>query len=96
MMCSLHWSSSGVRLAVHIGTDLLFRCASHSQHPCLFMCRQRVPQVLQRLRLSHGAITVDGTPRRLAVIVEGLATQQTSEESQARGAGLPEHLAFAL
>jgi glycyl-tRNA synthetase beta chain len=31
---------------------------------------------LAALRLTHGAIRVMGTPRRLAVIVEGLATQQ--------------------
>lgn len=44
--------------------------------------RTRLPALLQKLRLSHSAVRVEGTPRRLAVVVEGLAARQTSEESQ--------------
>mmetsp|Transcript_20995 Transcript_20995/g.46001 ORF Transcript_20995/g.46001 Transcript_20995/m.46001 type:complete len:1090 (-) Transcript_20995:488-3757(-) len=47
--------------------------------------KQRVPALLQKLRLAHTAVHVEGTPRRLAVVVEGLAPRQTAEESKVRG-----------
>lgn len=47
--------------------------------------RDRVPALLSKLRLSHGSVRVEGTPRRLAVVVEGLAARQTSEEAKVRG-----------
>jgi len=43
---------------------------------------QRVPALLQKLRLAYSGVRVEGTPRRLAVMVEGLATQQTTQESE--------------
>lgn len=49
--------------------------------------RERVPALLQKLRLWHGEVRVEGTPRRLAVVVRGLAGAQTSEESKASTAG---------
>ncbi|PNW77355.1 hypothetical protein CHLRE_10g433000v5 [Chlamydomonas reinhardtii] len=55
--------------------------------------RERVPALLAKLRLSHGAVHVEGTPRRLAVVVEALAAAQTSEESKVRGP--PAKQAFA-
>jgi glycyl-tRNA synthetase beta subunit len=41
--------------------------------------------LLQRLRLSHGGVSVEGTPRRLAVLVSDLAAKQTDAESRMRG-----------
>jgi len=46
--------------------------------------RERVPALLARLRLAHGAAVVEGTPRRLVVMVEGLAGRTTAEELKAR------------
>lgn len=43
-----------------------------------------MPALLSKLRLSHGSVRVEGTPRRLAVVVEGLAARQTSEEAKVR------------
>lgn len=47
--------------------------------------RERVPALLQRLRLPHSSVTVHGTPRRLAVLVSGLAERQEAQESRLRG-----------
>jgi len=47
---------------------------------------------LAALRLSHGAIHALGTPRRLAVIVEGLATTQSDLDEEVLGP--PETAAF--
>jgi glycyl-tRNA synthetase len=49
---------------------------------CITTARERVPALLQKLRLSHGAIQVHGTPRRLAVLVQDLAPAQTPQESK--------------
>ncbi|KAF5842959.1 glycyl-tRNA synthetase alpha subunit-domain-containing protein [Dunaliella salina] len=55
--------------------------------------RERVPALLQKLRLSFSGVRVEGTPRRMAVIVDGLATEQTTQESEVRGP--PTKAAFA-
>lgn len=47
--------------------------------------RERVPALLSKLRLQHGAVEVHGTPRRLAVLVHDLAPAQTPQESKVRG-----------
>ncbi|KAK9839286.1 hypothetical protein WJX81_005719 [Elliptochloris bilobata] len=47
--------------------------------------RERVPALLARLRLSHGAIAVHSTPRRLAVSVAAVATSQPDVEESVRG-----------
>jgi glycyl-tRNA synthetase len=47
--------------------------------------RERVPALLQKLRLSHGPVAVHGTPRRLAVVVPDLAARQAAQESRVRG-----------
>lgn len=47
--------------------------------------RARVPELLQKLRLSHNGISVEGTPRRLAVLVSGLAARQEDAENRMRG-----------
>ncbi|MBN1643016.1 MAG: glycine--tRNA ligase subunit beta [Anaerolineae bacterium] len=44
-----------------------------------------VPQMLHDLRLEHGPISVEGTPRRLAVRVERVAPRQPDREMILRG-----------
>lgn len=46
---------------------------------------ERVPQLLKDLRLAFDGVVVEGTPRRLAVMVEGLAARQQSQVSKIRG-----------
>ncbi|KAG1677161.1 hypothetical protein FOA52_000967 [Chlamydomonas sp. UWO 241] len=52
---------------------------------CLEQLRSRVPALLTKLRLSHAGVSVEGTPRRLAVVVSQLSARQTSEEARVRG-----------
>ncbi len=47
--------------------------------------RERVPALLARLRLAHGAVTVHSTPRRLAVAVAGVAARQPDVAETVRG-----------
>ncbi len=47
--------------------------------------RRRVPELLQGERLSFEQVLVEGTPRRLAVMVEGLAPGQADEVSVVKG-----------
>ena len=47
--------------------------------------RSRVPALLDRLRLGHGGVSVEGTPRRLAVIVHALAPRQSNSAEIVRG-----------
>jgi len=54
--------------------------------------RERVPRLLDDLRLEHGEVWVGGTPRRLAVLVHQLARRQS--ESRTRVVGPPAHVAF--
>ena len=47
--------------------------------------QEAVPQFLTGLRLSHDRVTVDGSPRRMAVLVDGLAPRQPDLEEMVRG-----------
>ncbi len=47
--------------------------------------RTLVPQGLQAARLAHGEVTVEGTPRRLVVLVDGVAPGQQDEERVIKG-----------
>jgi glycyl-tRNA synthetase len=47
--------------------------------------RTLATELLADLRLSYDALTVEGTPRRLALIVDGLAARQTDMESVVKG-----------
>jgi glycyl-tRNA synthetase len=47
--------------------------------------RVAAPKMLGEARLSHGAVRVTGTPRRLVVYVENLAGRQADEELVFRG-----------
>ena len=44
-----------------------------------------VPKLLADLRLTHGAIFVSGTPRRLVAQIEALAPRQADEETVVKG-----------
>ena len=58
-------SSRGSR---NLGSHIAFLPVLHCPVGC-WLRRERVPALLARLRLSHGAVTVHSTPRRLAVAV---------------------------
>ncbi|HEY5902457.1 MAG TPA: glycine--tRNA ligase subunit alpha, partial [Anaerolineales bacterium] len=47
--------------------------------------RQAVPSLLKELSLSHGNVRVDGTPRRLAVVAEGLSPRQPDRQDLVKG-----------
>lgn len=47
--------------------------------------RERVPTMLDDLRLTHGKVTILGTPRRLVVIVEDLAERQQDHTTVVKG-----------
>ena len=47
--------------------------------------RVLVPEMLADLRLSYESVMVQGTPRRLAVMVEGVSGRQTDLETVAKG-----------
>jgi glycyl-tRNA synthetase len=47
--------------------------------------RQRVPAVLASTRLAYDDVWISGTPRRLAVVIKGLAAGQVDEEQVIKG-----------
>ncbi|MFH7026343.1 MAG: glycine--tRNA ligase subunit beta [Heteroscytonema crispum UTEX LB 1556] len=47
--------------------------------------KQRIPQSLQANSLTSDAVQVYGTPRRLAVLLTGLPTQQPDKEEEIKG-----------
>lgn len=47
--------------------------------------RESVPSLLDQLRLTHGQVCVDGTPRRLVAAVDGVAPRQPDRELVFRG-----------
>ncbi len=47
--------------------------------------RGRLPELLDELRLSYERLEVRGTPRRLAVIIQQLASRQSNLESEVKG-----------
>jgi glycyl-tRNA synthetase len=55
------------------------------QDAALQALSDRFPALLGELRLDHGGVSVSGTPRRLAVIVGGLAPRQTDIATQVVG-----------
>ena len=54
--------------------------------------RALVPEALREARLAHGPVHVWGTPRRLAVLVQDLALQQSDEDRVVKGP--PAKIAF--
>jgi glycyl-tRNA synthetase len=51
----------------------------------LAQLREHVPAWLDELHLEHGPVSVSGTPRRLAVMVESLAPRQPDREELVKG-----------
>ncbi|MCC7359796.1 MAG: glycine--tRNA ligase subunit beta [Anaerolineales bacterium] len=51
----------------------------------LVQLRELAPQALAAARLTHGVLTVHGTPRRLALLVEDLAPRQPDAETLVKG-----------
>ena len=51
----------------------------------LTQLRERVPALLEDLRLEHGNISVMGTPRRLVVMVEKMASRQEDRTLVVKG-----------
>src|SRR4028118_2347343 len=47
--------------------------------------KSRIPQTLGEYSLTTEAINVYGTPRRLAVLIKGLPTQQPDREEEIKG-----------
>ncbi|MEN6572557.1 MAG: glycine--tRNA ligase subunit beta [Anaerolineaceae bacterium] len=47
--------------------------------------RERVPALLDELRLQHGKVTILGTPRRLVALVEDLAERQLERMTVVKG-----------
>ena len=54
-------------------------------HSALKQLEAMVPERLKALRLDYRSLQVHGTPRRLAVVVQGLASRQTDLETVVKG-----------
>lgn len=74
---------------VEIGTEELPAADLQS---ALEQLTERVPALLDELRLSHGDVKILGTPRRLIIYVDGLADQQAERTTVVKGP--PESRAF--
>ncbi|KAF0110906.1 MAG: glycyl-tRNA synthetase [Chloroflexi bacterium] len=81
--------SGAAPFLLEIGTEELpaadFRSA-------LDQLKERMPALFDDLRLNHGKINVSGTPRRLVVLVEDVATQQAEQTTVVKGP--PENRAY--
>ncbi len=53
--------------------------------PALAALASTLAQKLDEARIAHGAVRTFGTPRRLAVMVDGVALRQTSQRSEVLG-----------
>ncbi|OGO72067.1 MAG: glycine--tRNA ligase subunit alpha, partial [Chloroflexi bacterium RBG_19FT_COMBO_56_12] len=69
-------------LLLEIGTEEL---PAGDLDNALEQLRQRVPAMLEDLRLEHGEVRVLGTPRRLAIIVRDVASGQPDLEQLVKG-----------
>jgi len=69
-------------LLLEIGTEEL---PAGDLDDALEQLRQRVPAMLEELRLKHGEVSILGTPRRLAVIVRDVASGQPDLEQVVKG-----------
>ncbi|BAJ62907.1 glycine--tRNA ligase subunit beta [Anaerolinea thermophila] len=67
---------------LEIGTEELPAADLQS---ALEQLREKVPALLDELRLSHGEVKVMGTPRRLAVLVENLSPAQPDRTTVVKG-----------
>ena len=69
-------------LLLEIGTEEL---PSADLDSALAQLKELAPKLLGEARLTHGAVSVYGTPRRLAVLVAGVAPRQPDNESVVKG-----------
>jgi glycyl-tRNA synthetase len=69
-------------LVLEIGTEELPPADAES---AIEQLRRLVPEMLAELRLTHGTVEVEGTPRRLVVRVVELSPRQPDEERVVRG-----------
>ncbi len=67
---------------LEIGTEEL---PGHDLVDALGQLKAAVPKLLGDLRLAYDEVYVSGTPRRLTVLVKGLASQQADEETVVKG-----------
>ena len=67
---------------LEIGTEEL---PGHDLVDALNQLKVAVPKLLADLRLAHDEVYVSGTPRRLVVLVKGLAPMQADEETVVKG-----------
>ena len=86
-------NASVQKVIVDIGTapaDLLFEIGTEELPAgdltsALEQLKEKVPAMLQDLRLAHEGIRVEGTPRRLAVTVKQLSSHQPDLETVVKG-----------
>ncbi|HEY76719.1 MAG TPA: glycine--tRNA ligase subunit beta [Thermoflexia bacterium] len=69
-------------LLLEIGTEEL---PARDLSTALAQLREKVPALLEEHRLDHEGVRVMGTPRRLVVLVEGLAPRQRPVEEVVKG-----------
>jgi len=69
-------------LLLEIGTEEL---PTGDLDAALDQLKEAVPLLLEKFNLSHGEILVQGTPRRLVVLVKALQTQQTDRVIEVKG-----------
>jgi len=69
-------------LLFEIGTEEL---PAADLDAALKQLRELTPKLLDEARLAHGAVTVYGTPRRLAILVADLAPRQSDKEAWVKG-----------
>ena len=67
---------------LEIGTEEL---PGHDLVDALNQLKVAVPKLLADLRLAYDEVYISGTPRRLAVLVKGLAPKQADEETVVKG-----------
>ena len=69
-------------LLLEIGTEEI---PAHAMPGMLKDLGENAKKALKELRLAHGAVRTLGTPRRLALVVEGLAEKQEDVAEEKRG-----------
>ena len=75
-------SSAGQELLFEIGCEEI---PAGYIDPALAFLEVALPQALADARIGHGSVRVDGTPRRLVIIVDGIAPQQRDLEEELTG-----------
>jgi len=75
-------TSSAQPFLLEIGTEEL---PAGDLDDALAQLRERVPSYLKELSLEHGPVRIEGTPRRLAVMIEALSPRQPDREDLVKG-----------